>query len=136
MISQINRTIFNLRLLTLFLPLWSFMLIGAVGWQRIITNIDPYPYFGLLVFATVAWPIAVENCGLCTPKYILTSGGNVYAAFLATLMTLFAELLIMFFYRATSFSRRSRLGRSSRPTRAATPPSRTTRGRARAFCAS
>ena len=105
MFSQINRTVFNLRLLTLFLPLWSFMLVGTLVWQRIVTSIDPYPYFGLLVFATVAWSIAVENCGLCTPKYILTSGGNVYAAFLATLMTLFAELLIMFFYRATSFSR-------------------------------
>lgn len=105
MISQINRTIFNLRLLTLFLPLWSFVLVGALAWQRLITTIDPYPYFGLLMFATVAWSIAVENCGLCTPKYILTSGGNVYAAFLATLMTFFAELLITFFYRATSFSR-------------------------------
>lgn len=105
MISQINRTVFNLRLLTLFLPLWSFVLVGALAWQRLITTIDPYPYFGLLMFATVAWSIAVENCGLCTPKYILTSGGNVYAAFLATLMTFFAELLITFFYRATSFSR-------------------------------
>jgi Undecaprenyl-phosphate glucose phosphotransferase len=110
MISYINRTVFNLRLLTLFLPLWSFMLVGGLGWERlgwerVVTSIDPYPYFGLLVFATVAWSIAVENCGLCTPKYLLTSGGNVYAAFLATLMTFFAELLITFFYRATSFSR-------------------------------
>lgn len=105
MISQINRTMFNLRLLTLFLPLWSFLLVGALAWQRVVTNIDPYPYFGLLMFATVAWSIAVENCGLCSPKYILTRGGNVYAAFLATLMTFFTELLLMFFYRATSFSR-------------------------------
>jgi Undecaprenyl-phosphate glucose phosphotransferase len=105
MISQINRTMFNLRLLTLFLPVWSFLLVGAFVWQRIVTSLDPYPYFGLLMFATVAWSVAVENCGLCSPKYILTSGGNVYAAFLATVMTFFVELLLMFFYRATSFSR-------------------------------
>jgi Undecaprenyl-phosphate glucose phosphotransferase len=106
MISLLNRTVFNFRLLTLLLPLLSFMIAGSIEWQRIISSdIDPYPYFGLLVFATIAWSIAIENYGLCTMKYILMSGGNVYAAFLATLGTLFAELVIMFFYRATSFSR-------------------------------
>jgi len=106
MISLLNRTVFNFRLLTLLLPLLSFLIAGSVEWQRIVlSDIDPYPYFGLLVFATIAWLIAIENYGLCTTKYILTSGGNVYAAFLATLTTLFAELVIMFFYRAASFSR-------------------------------
>src|SRR5277367_1945010 len=106
MISLLNRTVFNFRLLTLLLPLVSFMIAGGVEWQRIVSSdIDPYPYFGLLVFATIAWSIAIENCGLCTTKYILMSGGNVYAAFTATVLTLFAELVIMFFYRATSFSR-------------------------------
>jgi Undecaprenyl-phosphate glucose phosphotransferase len=106
MISLLNRTVFNFRLLTLLLPLLSFMIAGAVEWNRIVvSDIDPYPYFGLLVFATIAWLIAIENYGLCTTKYILMSGGNVYAAFLATLSTLFAELVIMFFYRTTSFSR-------------------------------
>lgn len=106
MISLLNRTVFNLRLLTLLLPLLSFMVVGAVEWRRIVSsNIDPYSYFGLLVFATIAWSIAVENGELCSTRYILMSGGNVYAAFLATLVTLFAELVIMFFYRATSFSR-------------------------------
>src|SRR5277367_4972464 len=106
MISLLNRAVFNFRLLTLLLPLLSFMIAGAFEWNRIVSSdIDPYPYFGLLVFATIAWSIAIENCGLCTTKYILMSGGNVYAAFTATLSTLFAELVIMFFYRATSFSR-------------------------------
>jgi Undecaprenyl-phosphate glucose phosphotransferase len=106
MISLLNRTVFNFRLLTLLLPLLSFMIAGAVEWQRlVVSDIDPYSYFGLLVFATIAWLIAIENYGLCTTKYILMSGGNVYSAFLATLATLFAELVIMFFYRATSFSR-------------------------------
>jgi len=106
MISLLNRTLFNYRLLTLLLPLVSFMIAGSVEWQRIVSSdIDPYPYFGLLVFATIAWCIAIENYGLCTTKYILMRGGNVYAAFLSTLGTLFAELVIMFFYRATSFSR-------------------------------
>jgi Undecaprenyl-phosphate glucose phosphotransferase len=106
MISLLNRIVFNFRLLTLLLPLLSFMIAGAFEWNRIVlSDIDPYPYFGLLVFATIAWLIAIENYGLCTTKYILMSGGNVYAAFLATLSTLFAELVIMFFYRATSFSR-------------------------------
>lgn len=106
MISLLNRTVFNFRLLTLLLPLLSFMTTGCVEWHRIVSSdIDPYPYFGLLVFATVAWSIAIENYGLCTTKYILMSGGNIYAAFLATLGTLFAELVLLFFYRATSFSR-------------------------------
>jgi len=106
MISLLNRTVFNFRLLTLLLPLLSFMIAGSIEWQHIVSSdIDPYSYFGLLLFATIAWAIAIENCGLCTTKYILMSGGNVYAAFLATLLTLFAELVIMFFYRATTFSR-------------------------------
>jgi Undecaprenyl-phosphate glucose phosphotransferase len=106
MISLLNRTAFNVRLLTLLLPLLSFMIVGTMGWRQIVrSEIDPYPYFGLLVFATIAWLVAIEHYGLCTTKYILTSGGNVYAAFLATVGTLFAELVIMFFYRATSFSR-------------------------------
>jgi Undecaprenyl-phosphate glucose phosphotransferase len=106
MISLLNRTVFNTRLLTLFLPLFSFLVVGGVEWSRIVTSdLDPYSYFGLLVFATIAWSMAVENCELCTTRYILMSGGNVYAAFLATILTLFAELVIMFFDRATSFSR-------------------------------
>jgi Undecaprenyl-phosphate glucose phosphotransferase len=106
MISLLNRTVFNFRLLTLLLPLLSFMIAGLVEWHRIVaSDIDLYPYFGLLVFATIAWSIAIENYGLYTTKYILMSGGNIYSAFLATLGTLFAELVIMFFYRTTSFSR-------------------------------
>lgn len=106
MISLLNRTVFNLRLLTLLLPLISFLLVGAVEWRKIVSsNIDPYPYFGLLVFATIAWSIAVESCELTTTRYILMSGGNIYAAFVATIATLFAELVLMFFYRSTSFSR-------------------------------
>ena len=106
MIGLLNRTVFNVRLMTLLLPLLSFMIAGAIGWRLIIdSTLDPYPYFGLLIFATIAWSIAIESCGLSTTRYILTSGGNVYSAFLATLVTLFAELVIMFFYRAASFSR-------------------------------
>jgi len=106
MIGLLNRTVFNVRLMTLLLPLLSFMIAGAIVWQRIVASeLDPYPYFGLLIFGTIAWSIAIESCGLSTTRYILTSGGNVYSAFLATLITVFAELVIMFFYRAASFSR-------------------------------
>jgi Undecaprenyl-phosphate glucose phosphotransferase len=106
MIGLLNRTVFNVRLMTLLLPLLSFMIVGAIGWPRIVaSDLDLYPYFGLLIFGTIAWSIAIESCGLSTTRYILTSGGNVYSAFLATLITLFAELVIMFFYRAASFSR-------------------------------
>jgi Undecaprenyl-phosphate glucose phosphotransferase len=106
MIGLLNRTVFNVRLLTLVLPLLSVFVVGAFGWQRIVgSDLDPYAYFGLLIFGTVAWSIAIETCGLTTTRYILTSGGNVYSAFLATLITLFSELVIMFFYRAVSFSR-------------------------------
>lgn len=106
MIGLLNRTVFNVRLLTLVLPLLSVMIVGAFGWSRIVgSDIDPYPYFGLLIFGTIAWSIAIESLGLSTTRYILTSGGNVYSAFVATLITLFSELVIMFFYRAVSFSR-------------------------------
>jgi Undecaprenyl-phosphate glucose phosphotransferase len=106
MIGLLNRTVFNVRLMTLLLPLLSFMVTGAIGWPRIVaSDLDPYPYFGLLIFGTIAWSIAIESCGLSSTRYILTSGGNVYSALLATLITLFAELVIMFFYRAMSFSR-------------------------------
>jgi len=106
MIGLLNRTVFNVRLMTLVLPLLSFMIAGAIGWPRIVaSDLDPYPYFGLLIFGTIAWSIAIESCGLTTTRYILTSGGNVYSAFVATLITLFSELVIIFFYRAVSFSR-------------------------------
>jgi len=106
MIGLLNRTLFNVRLMTLVLPLLSFLIAGAFGWPRIVgSDLDPYPYFGLLIFATIAWSIAIESCGLTTTRYILTSGGNVYSTFVATLITLFSELVIMFFYRAVSFSR-------------------------------
>ena len=106
MIGLLNRTAFNVRLMTLLLPLLSFLIAGAIGWRGVVeSNLDPYPYFGLLIFGTIAWSAAIESCGLSSTRYILTSGGNVYSAFLATLITLFAELVIMFFYRATSFSR-------------------------------
>lgn len=106
MIGLLNRTVFNVRLITLVLPLLSFMIAGAIGWPRIVaSDLDPYPYFGLLVFGTIAWSIAIESFGLTTTRYILTSGGNVYSAFVATVITLFSELVIIFFYRAVTFSR-------------------------------
>ena len=106
MIGLLNRAAFNFRVLTLLLPLLSFIVAGSFWWRRIVSSdIDPHPYFGLLIFATIAWSMAIENYGLCTTKYILVSGGNVYAAFLATLVTVFAELGFMFFYREASFSR-------------------------------
>lgn len=105
MIGLLNRAAFNLRLLTLFLPLWSFVVTGALWWHwAVLSNVDPHPYFALLVFTTIAWSVASENYGLCTTAYILTSGGKVYAAFLATLMTVFADLVFMFFYRGIDFS--------------------------------
>jgi Undecaprenyl-phosphate glucose phosphotransferase len=106
MIGLLNRTVFNARLMTLVLPLLSFMIAAAIGWSRIVaSDLDPYPYFGLLIFGTIAWSIAIESFGLTTTRYILTSGGNVYSAFVATVVTLFSELVIIFFYRAVSFSR-------------------------------
>jgi len=106
MIGLLNRTVFNVRLMTLVLPLLSFMVVGAIGWPQIVASgLDPYPYFGLLIFGTIAWSIAIESFGLTTTRYILTSGGNVYSAFVTTLITLFSELVIIFFYRAVSFSR-------------------------------
>jgi Undecaprenyl-phosphate glucose phosphotransferase len=92
--------------MTLVLPLLSFMIAAAMGWSRIVaSDLDLYPYFGLLIFGTIAWSIAIESFGLTTTRYILTSGGNVYSAFVTTLITLFSELVIIFFYRAVIFSR-------------------------------
>lgn len=106
MIGLLNRTVFNVRLMTLVLPLLSFMTAGAIGWPKFVaSDLDAYPYFGLLIFGTIAWSIAIERCGLTTTRYILTSGGNVYSTFVATVITLFSELVIIFFYRAVSFSR-------------------------------
>jgi Undecaprenyl-phosphate glucose phosphotransferase len=106
MIALLNRAAFNFRLWTLLLPVVSFVLTGTI-WLQFASGaeINPLPYFGLLVFTTVAWAIAVENYGLYTAKFILTSGGKIYTTCLATLFTVFAELLFIFFYQSTSFSR-------------------------------
>ena len=106
MIALLNRVAFNLRLWTLLLPVIAFLVAGSLSLTRPnATAIDPVPYFGLLVFTTVVWSIAVENYGLGTAEHVLRDGGRAYTTLLATLFTIFAELLFMFFYRPITFSR-------------------------------
>lgn len=106
MIALLNRVAFNLRLWTLLLPVIAFLVAGSATLTRPnATAIDPIPYFGLLVFTTIVWSIAVENYGLGTAEHVLLNGGRTYTTLLATLFTIFAQLLFMFFYRPITFSR-------------------------------
>ena len=87
---SLNIADFSLRLVTLFLPLFSFVIAAYVrfgsGLIPLTTyDIDAADYFGLLLFATIVWAIAIEHNGLYRIDIVFQKRQTARTAFLERL---------------------------------------------------
>jgi exopolysaccharide biosynthesis polyprenyl glycosylphosphotransferase len=68
-------------------------------------DIDPVPYFGLLLFTTLVWSIAAEYFNLTDLEGLFTAGGKTRRLFYACALTYASIMAATFFYRGITFSR-------------------------------
>jgi Undecaprenyl-phosphate glucose phosphotransferase len=69
------------------------------------SDVDPSPYFGLLLLTTFLWAIIAEHYELASIENRFSPNSKVRRALKACLVTYIAVLAITFFYRDTTFSR-------------------------------
>jgi Undecaprenyl-phosphate glucose phosphotransferase len=109
--ERLKRAQFAFNLVVLFTPLAAFAIAGylrfATHWlPRYSSDVDPSPYFGLLVLTTIVWAIAVDHYELASIENHLQATGRIRRALAACIATYVAILAITFFYRGgTTFSR-------------------------------
>jgi Undecaprenyl-phosphate glucose phosphotransferase len=111
--GQLKGAQFTRSLVVYLMPLAAF---GLAAYLRFATHliphyssdVDPSPYFGLLLLTTLLWAIAAEHYELASiDNHFLLNGkiGRVLKVVKACLATYIAVLAITFFYRDTTFSR-------------------------------
>jgi Undecaprenyl-phosphate glucose phosphotransferase len=100
-----------LRIVAYLLPLLTFSIAGDIlsfyGLRGSSAGVDPYSYFSLLLFTSVAWAITAEYHKVCSIQELFHEQTGIRAASAACTAT-FALLLgvLFFFHQYTSFSRR------------------------------
>jgi exopolysaccharide biosynthesis polyprenyl glycosylphosphotransferase len=109
-LSRLTYSQFVLRLVTLFMPSAAFAVAGYIRFSIPLRSsppgdVDPAPYFGLLLFSTVVWAIAVDQFHLFDVEGLFTSGGKTRRLFSACGVTYASIMTATFFYRGISFSR-------------------------------
>jgi Undecaprenyl-phosphate glucose phosphotransferase len=108
--GQLKRAQFVLTMLVFFVPLVSFSVAGFLRFgthllPRYTSDVDPGPYFGLLLLTTVFWAVSSEHYGLTLLEDHLQTRSKARRVILACLSTYVAVLSVTFFYRETTFSR-------------------------------
>jgi Undecaprenyl-phosphate glucose phosphotransferase len=109
-VKQLKRAQFTRTLVVYLMPLAAF---GLAAYLRFATHlipqytsdVDPSPYFGLLLLTTFLWAIAVEHYGLCSIESHSLANGKIGRVLKPCLATYIAVLAITFFYRDTIFAR-------------------------------
>jgi Undecaprenyl-phosphate glucose phosphotransferase len=99
-----------LALAVFLLPLVAFGLAAIVRFARpwlphYSADVDPHPYFVLLLLATVLWAVFAEHYGLNAVDQHLLHEANVRRVSTACFLTYLAILATTFFYREIMFSR-------------------------------
>jgi len=107
----------RLKSFAFYIRLWHYMLplvaFAVAGWVRtVLINVedhqldfDPQFYFGILIFITLVWAIAVERTGLCETSELFRENTGIRKSVAACVATYVVLLLVLFFYRQQNFSR-------------------------------
>jgi Undecaprenyl-phosphate glucose phosphotransferase len=108
--GQLKRAQFVLSMLVFFVPLVSFSVAAFLRFgthllPRYSADVDPGPYFGLLLLTTIFWAVSAEHYGLTLLEDHLQAQSKTRRIFLACLSTYLAVLSTTFFYREITFSR-------------------------------
>jgi len=101
---------FTRNIVVYLMPLAAFSLAGYFRFATHLiphytSDVDPSPYFGLLLLTTFLWAIIAEHYELASIENHFSPNGKLRRALKACLATYIAVLAITFFYRDTTFSR-------------------------------
>jgi Undecaprenyl-phosphate glucose phosphotransferase len=107
---RLNRTLFFLRVTTYLLPTLAFafaayLRFGLDARTLAAQGVEPAPYFGLVLLATIVWAIVCEQLGLCTIEHLFAPVGKTRRVLFACLITYAVILISAFFYGGSTFSR-------------------------------
>ena len=109
-LGRLRRAHFTRNLVVYLMPLAAFALAAYFRFATHLiphytSDVDPSPYFGLLLLTTFLWALIAEHYELASVGNHFSPGGKVRRALKASLATYIAVLAITFFYRDTTFSR-------------------------------
>src|SRR5450755_2288262 len=101
---------FYIRIWHYLLPLAAFAIaawvrLSAVDLKRFPADFDPWFYFGVLIFITLVWAIAVEHQHLCDTDELFRENTGIRKSIAACFATYTVLLSVLFFYREQHFSR-------------------------------
>jgi len=107
---RLKRAQAALTLAVFLLPLVAFTLAAILRFARpwlphYSADVDPHPYFVLVLLTTVLWAIFSEHYGLNAVDQHLLDESNLRRTVSACFLTFVATLAITFFYRDMTFSR-------------------------------
>jgi len=107
---SLNLTDFLLRIVMLGLPSLAFAGAAYIRFMSglifpVTLDINVLEYFGLLLFTTLIWTMAVEHYGLSRPVLAYQGWRAIRKAFLASMLTFTTTMAATFFYRSVTFSR-------------------------------
>jgi Undecaprenyl-phosphate glucose phosphotransferase len=107
---RLKNATFALNVVVFLMPLVAFGLAGYLRFgtrllPRYSADVDPRPYFLLLLLTTVLWAIVADHFQLTSIENYLLETLRVRQVLKACLLTLGAVLAGTFFYRVTTFSR-------------------------------
>ena len=107
----------RLKSFTFYIRIWHYMLplaaFAIAGWVRMglidledhPLDFDPRFYFGILIFITLIWALAVERTHLCDTDELFRENTGIRKSVAACLATYTVLLSALFFYRQQNFSR-------------------------------
>jgi Undecaprenyl-phosphate glucose phosphotransferase len=109
-LGRLKSAQFTRKIVVLLMPLVAFALsayfrFGTHLIPNYTSDVDPFPYFGLLLLTTFIWAIVADHYELASTEIHLLSNGKFRRVVKACLATYIAVLAITFFYRDTTFSR-------------------------------
>jgi Undecaprenyl-phosphate glucose phosphotransferase len=109
-LGRLTSAQFTRSLVVYLMPLVAFGLAACLRFATHLiphyaSDVDPSPYFGLLLLTTFCWAIAAEHYELASVENQFLPNGSIGRVFTACLATYVAVLAIIFFYRDNTFSR-------------------------------
>ena len=107
---RLSYTRFFLRLVTLLMPSLAFAVAALIRFalpvlRPQVADVDPGPYFGLLLLTTIVWSILLQHFGLSEVESLFAAGGKTRKLFSACAATYVSVMAVTFFYRGIAFSR-------------------------------
>src|ERR1035438_7725603 len=113
--SRLSYVRFNLKILTLLLPAFSYFIAVKVRFGfNLFFSATPAPglpsYWGIVLLTTIVWALAAEESGLWNVEQLYAPGGKSRRLLEALAFTYAIVMALGFLYRQASYSRLFRSG--------------------------